>query len=101
MNGTLTGFDDPIDTRVGWFELGIPSCRVVRGETTPRAPHGRIDATLQLLGLRDCCLQRKRYVEDCRFGPYAKGIDLTYLEHRAPFITAELQRQGQLVRGDT
>ena len=28
------------------------------------------------------------------------GLDLTYLEHRAPFIAHELRRQGQLMRGD-
>lgn len=67
----------------------------------PRRPKvAKIDATLPLLNLRDCCLQRKRYVEDYRLGPGNKGIDLAYLEHRAPFIASELRRQGQLARGD-
>lgn len=35
-----------------------------------------------------------------RRGLGAGGIDLPYLERRAPFIAGELRRQGQLVRGD-
>lgn len=99
--GELTGMVDPVDAKVGWFELDLGSYRVVRGASAPKSQHPRIDATLPLLNLRDCCLQRERYVEDYRLGPGAKGIDLTYLERRAPFIAWELRRQGQLVRGDT
>lgn len=76
------------------------SYRVVRGAMAPKAQHPKIDVTLPLLNIRDCCAQRRRYVEEYRRGPGAKGIDLAYLEHRAPFIAAELRRQGQLVRGD-
>lgn len=98
--GELLGLVDPVDAKTGWFELDLASYRVVRGAIAPKAQHGKIDATLSLLNIRDCCVQRRRYVEEYRRGPGAKGIDLTYLEHRAPFIAAELRRQGQLVRGD-
>ncbi len=99
--GDLLGCVDPVDAQYGWFELEIASGRVVRGGSAPRAQHVKIDATLPLLNIRDCCRQRRRYVEEYRRGPGAKGIDLEYLEYRAPFIAAELRRQGQLVRGDT
>lgn len=98
--GELLGLVDPVAARVGWFGLDLGSFRVVRGGSAPKSQHKRIDATLPLLNIRDCCAQRRRYVEEYRRGPGAKGIDLTYLEYRAPFIAAELRRQGQLVRGD-
>jgi len=91
---------DPVDARLGWFELDLASLRVKRGSSAPKAKHRIIDATLPLLNLRDCCLQRRRYVEEYRLGPGKKGIDLPYLEYRAPFIASELRRQGSLERGD-
>lgn len=99
--GELLELMDPIDSKEGWFALDLVSCRVQRGALAPVEQHARIDRTLPILNLRDCCLQRQRYVEDYRRGPGNKGIDLAYLEHRAPFIAAELRRQGQLVRDDT
>ena len=98
--GELLGLVDPVDAKAGWFELDLASFRVVRGKSAPRAHHKKIDATLPLLNLRDCRLQRETYVEDYRRGPGAGGIDLPYLERRAPFIAFELRRQRQLVRGD-
>ncbi len=98
--GKLLQLVDPILAKIGWFELNLASHHVVRGAAAPEDHHEKIDATLELLNLRDCCAQRRRYVEEYRRGPNARGIDLTYLEHRAPFIAAELRRQGQLVRGD-
>ena len=98
--GNLLELVDPIAARVGWFELDLASYRIVRGTKAQKTHHRKIDATLPLLNLRDCYRQRQRYVEDYRLGPGNKGIDLAYLEHRAPFIAAELRRQGQLVRGD-
>lgn len=98
--GELLGLVDPVDAKTGWFELDLANCRVVRGALAPNARHQKIDATLPLLNLRDCCAQRRRYVDEYRRGPGAKGIDLSYLEYRAPFIASELRRQGQLVRGD-
>ena len=98
--GDLLGFVDPVDVKVGWFELDLASYRAVRGTKAPKAQHSKIDNTLPLLNIRDCWVQRKRYVDEYRRGPGAKGIDLSYLEYRAPFIASELRRQGQLVRGD-
>jgi hypothetical protein len=98
--GELLGLVDPIDAMVGWFELDLASYRVVRGASAPESAREKIEATLPLLNLRDCCLQRERYVKDYRLGPGNKGIDLEYLERRAPFIASELRRQGQLVRAD-
>lgn len=98
--GELLGLVDPVDAKAGWFELDLASYRVVRGASAPKPHHPKIDATLLLLNIRDCCAQRRRYVDEYRRGPGAKGIDLAYLEYRAPFIASELRRQGQLVRGD-
>jgi hypothetical protein len=98
--GALLGLVDPVKARPGWFELDLASYRVVVGGAAPQRQRAKIIATLPLLNLRECVAQRRRYVEEYKLGPVAKGIDLTYLEHRAPFIAAELRRQGQLVRGD-
>jgi len=98
--GELLGLVDPLDAKVGWFALDLISYRVVIGPAAPAARHAQIGETLPLLNIRDCCAQRRRYVEEYRKGPGARGIDLSYLEYRAPFIAAELRRQGQLVRGD-
>lgn len=98
--GDLLQVVDPVTAQVGWFELDLTRFTVVRSKSAPTSQHARIDATLPLLNLRDCCLLREQYVEDYRLGPGHKGIDLLYLERRAPFIAAELRRQGQLVRGD-
>jgi len=98
--GELLGLVDPVEAKRGWFELDLASFRVVCGASAPETLREKINATLPLLNLRDCWLQRKRYVEDYQLGPGNKGIDLGYLERRAPFIASELRRQGQLVRGD-
>lgn len=98
--GELLGLVDPMDAKVGWFALDLVSYRVVCGWAAPVKRRAQISGTLPLLNVRDCCAQRRRYVEEYLRGPGAKGIDLSYLEHRAPFIAAELRRQGQLVRGD-
>ncbi|MDD0838406.1 hypothetical protein PSQ40_07475 [Curvibacter sp. HBC61] len=98
--GALLGLVDPMEAKVGWFALDLILYRIVRGATAPNDRHDQIDRTLPMLNTRDCCAQRRRYVEEYRRGPGAKGIDITYLEHRAPFIATELRRQGQLVRGD-
>jgi len=92
---------DPFEVEAGWFELNLSSFHVRRGPDAPSAQHTKIDNTLPLLNLRDCWQERQEYVKRYRLGPGNKGIDLAYLEHRAPFIASELRRQKLLVRGDT
>ncbi|MEZ4293976.1 MAG: hypothetical protein R3B70_03285 [Polyangiaceae bacterium] len=92
---------DPWEVQAGWFELNLATFHVQRGGAAPKVQHAKIDKTLPLLNLRECRQQREEYVMRYRFGPGNKGIDLAYLEDRAPFIASELRRQGQLVRGDT
>lgn len=92
---------DPFVVQAGWFELDLATFHVQRGRGAPNAQHTKIDNTLPLLNLRDCWQQRREYVMRYQLGPGKQGIDLAYLEHRAPFIASELRRQGKLVRGDT
>jgi len=96
----LLGLIDPFDVKLGWFELNMTTFHVVRGAAAPAAQHAKLDATLPVLNLRDCWKEREEYVVRYRLGPANKGIDLTYLEDRAPFVAAELRRQRLLVRGD-
>lgn len=92
---------DPFEVQAGWFELNLATFHVRRGSRAPKAQHTKIDRTLPMLNLRDCRQQRQEYVKLYELGPDNKGIDLAFLEGRAPFIASELRRQGKLVRGDT
>lgn len=91
---------DPFDVKPGWFELNLATFHVQRGASAPQSQWAKIDATLPVLNQQDCWKERKEYVYRYVLGPGNKGIDLAFLEHRAPFIAAELRRQGKLVRGD-
>jgi hypothetical protein len=99
--GALLTLMDPFEVRHGWFELNLLTLHVQRGAKAPKTKWAKIDATLPMLNLRDCWKEREEYVLRYRLGPGNGGIDLPYLELRAPFIAAELRRQEQLVRGDT
>jgi len=98
--GALVDLVDPVEAGVGWFALDLGSYAAVRGADAPAAHHRAIDRTLPLLNLPDCRRLRQQYVEDYWRGPDVGGISLAYLERRAPFVAAELRRQGELVRGD-
>ncbi len=87
---------DPFACKNGWFELELVAFQVLRGSGAPKHAASRIDATLPLLNMHDCCAQREEYVRCYEDGE----IDLRYLTRRAPFIASELRRQGRLVRGD-
>jgi hypothetical protein len=87
---------DPFDVKAGWFELDLGTFFVRRGSGAPPTAHARIDATLPLLNLRQCVAQRGEFITSYRDG----GIDLRNVERYAPFIAAELRRQGKLLRGD-
>lgn len=91
---------DPFDVDQGWFELNLATFHVQRGANAPELHWEKIDATLPVLNIRDCCKEREEYIYRYRLGPANRGIDLFYLEDRAPFIAFELRRQGQLLRRD-
>lgn len=88
---------DPFQVQAGWFELDLGTFLVKRGRAAPAAEHGRIEETLKILNLRQCVAQRGDFITRYR----ASRIDLAHVAFYAPFIAAELRRQGQLVRGDT
>jgi hypothetical protein len=98
--GVLLSLVDPFSIGPDWFALNLNTLHVERGANAPQAEWTRIDATLPVLNHRLCVQEREEYVRWYRLGPGAGGFDLKHLEHRAPFIAAELRRQGQLVRGD-
>jgi hypothetical protein len=87
---------DPFKVQAGWFELDLATFLVRRGPAAPPEEHARVDDTLDILNLRQCIAQRRDFITDYRVGQ----IDLRNVERYAPFIAAELRRQGQLVRGD-
>jgi len=99
--GALLTLVDPFAIGPDWFVLNMNTLHVERGSAAPQAGWPRIDATLPVLNHRLCVSEREEYVRCYRLGPGAGGFDLAHLECRAPFIAAELRRQGHLVRGDT
>lgn len=92
----LTSLVDPIEVGDGWFALEFVGFQVKSGPKAPASKTQEIDATLRVLNMPDCCKAREEYVTS-----YEQGhIDLAYLERRAPFVAAELRRQGLLRKGD-
>jgi hypothetical protein len=98
--GALLTLVDPFAIERGWFALNLGTLYVVAGDSAPSTEQARIDATLPVLNHRLCVEERAEYVHCYQLGPGAGGIDLAFLERRAPFIASELRRQGQLLRGD-
>lgn len=94
--GELTSLVDPFEVANGWFALELVGFQVTRGPRAPTSKTQQIDATLPMLNLPDCLKQREEYVTSYE----QVHIDLAYLERRAPFVAAELRRQGRLRQGD-
>ena len=92
---------DPFTLRPGLFALELAGFQVVAGPAAGPDDERAIEQTICVLGLnaRPCWRAREAYVDDYRTGP-PHGIALARLEARAPFVAAELRRQGELVRGD-
>ncbi len=99
--GASLGLVDPCAIGVGWFALNLNTFHVERGDAAPEAQLARIALTLPVLNQRNCVQAREEYVRCYRVGPGEGGFDLAHLASRAPFVAAELRRQGQLVRGDS
>lgn len=92
----LTSLIDPFEVADGWFALEFVGFQVIRGPNAPANRLTQIDATLPILNMRDCIKAREEYVTN-----YEQGdIPINYLERRAPFVAAELKRQGLLREED-
>jgi 5-methylcytosine-specific restriction endonuclease McrA len=94
---------DPFTIDSGLFALEFDECQVIAGPTAKGEVIERVETTIQTLGLSspECCAARREYHRNYQLGPGNDGIDLKYLERRAPFIAWELRRLGKLLRGDT
>lgn len=93
---------DPFQMETGLFALEFVEFQVEPAPTVRGAKLQAVLETIDVLGLngQDCRTARAEYVENYRTGPGHGGIDLPYLERRAPFVAQELRRQRLLVRGD-
>ena len=87
---------DPFEIGDGWFQLELVAFQVIRGPAVTPAYEGRVDATLELLNIGECRRARQEYVERYE----QRDISFAYLDRRAPFIAAEMRRQGRLHAGD-
>ncbi|MBL9007621.1 MAG: hypothetical protein JNJ46_25415 [Myxococcales bacterium] len=88
----LTGIVDPFSCKSGWFALELVGYQVIVGPKLPASQSSQAEATLRLLNAAECCKAREEYA-GCYVG---RSISLSYLERRAPFVAAELRRQGKL-----
>lgn len=90
---------DPFAIQDGTFALELVGFQVIAGPLADRLLAQKVDKTINVLGLnvRDCCEARREYVE----AYHARDIQLKYLLRRAPFVAAELRRQGKLHPEDT
>lgn len=92
----LQSIIDPFEIGDGWFRLELVAFQVIRGPHVAPAGEGRLDATLELLNADEFRRARQEYVEQYE----QRHISFAYLQHRAPFVAAELRRQGCLHAGD-
>lgn len=93
---------DPFAIDDGLFALELVEFQITAGASAVADLRGKVDDTIRVLGLNhvECCAARREYVEGYDDGPGRGGIDLPYLERRAPFVARELRRQNRLLRGD-
>ena len=96
LNGRKGTFEDVLDPFViqnGWFTINFPSLLVTPHPDLDPELQQSVDATIIRLGLNDegtCLRSRVTWLaESC-----ANHISLDHLQRRAPFIFAELERQG-------
>ena len=94
---------DPFTIDDGLFALELVEFQVTAGVAATADLRARVDDSIRVLGLNsvECCAARREYVAGYDDGPGQGGIDLPYLERRAPFVARELRRQKRLLRGDT
>ncbi|WP_081064343.1 HNH endonuclease [Burkholderia stagnalis] len=85
---------DPFAIKDGTFALELVGFQVIAGPLASQVLARRVDKTIDVLGLnlRECCEARREYVEAYD----TREIQFKYLLRRAPFVAAELRRQGKL-----
>ncbi len=85
---------DPFEIGERWFGLELVGFQVVVGPDAPARQRAAIEQTIVGVGLNqpECCRAREEYVVRYQGG----DISLAYLRQRAPFVAAELSRQGRL-----
>lgn len=89
---------DPFDVKPGMFGLDLTTLKVVPGPDAEDDDLTLIQSTITRLGLDgiDYSNALDAYLEAYE----ADEITYTYLARRAPFLAAELRRQGKLRPGD-
>lgn len=94
---------DPFTIDDGLFALELVELQVTPGVAAVADLRAKVEDTIRVLGLNhvECCAARREYVAGYEDGPAKGGIELAYLERRAPFVARELRRQNRLLRGDT
>lgn len=84
---------DPFLIKDGWFALDFPSLQVVPGAELTKSQRAKVEQTIARLKLNDddtCVEARFHWVMQYRNGLIAWQA----LQRDAPFIAAELERQG-------
>lgn len=94
--GTRTVLD-PFVIPTGWFHIDFPSLLVKPSPELSADEQRQVEETRDILGLNDegtCLAGRFHYVEALCCGQ----ISLVYLQRAAPFLAAEIDRQGLATR---
>ncbi|MFM0085062.1 hypothetical protein P0D72_40360 [Paraburkholderia sediminicola] len=93
---------DPFSLSPNMFAIEFVEFQIKPGPAAVGNNLSKVLSTIEDLGLNmeECCKARREYVVNYELGPGSRGIDLSYLTARAPFIASELRRQGLLLRGD-
>lgn len=88
---------DPFEIENGWFVIEFPSLLVKPAANLSNDVERRVEMSIAALGLNDpatCLQQREDYTED-----YCKQfVTYSYLQKDAPFLAAEIDRQGLVGR---
>ena len=100
LNGRKGKYEDVLDPFLiqdGWFVIDFPSMLVKPHSDLSPSRRKKVEATITRLGLNDegtCLKSRVKWLKDyC-----SKDIPFSYLRSNAPFIVAELERQGLTAR---
>jgi hypothetical protein len=97
LNGRKGDYEDVLDPFVvedGWFVIDFSSMQVKPATTLAPARAAAVQATIDRLKLNDddtCVEARQEWVTQYSKTP---GVPFEMLRRYAPFIAAELQRQG-------
>lgn len=96
LNARKRDFGDVLDPFLiedDWFELELVGFQVKPGKHLDPGTHGRVQTTIDRLGLNEFAFRSSREEDSER---YWAGMPFHILMRESPFVARELKRQGQV-----